>query len=132
MTNTTKTMKAKFYTNTERYMGSCKLNDSTYFELRSWLLSGNYIIVDSQKISTVKELDEIIMKYTLNEIEEIEEKRQKILEILNENDVDNRYLTLTNNLYRSKPISRYHLILNLQIMLGCSQKQSREIAALFV
>lgn len=79
------------------------------------------------------------MKYKLIEeirnsidFEEIEEKRQKILEILNDNDTDlDKYLIITNDLYRSKAVSRYFLILNVQIVLGCSQKQSREIVALF-
>ena len=67
------------------------------------------------------------------DFEEIEIRRHKILEILNDNDTDpDKYLILTNDLYRSKAVSRYFLILNLQIVLGCSEKQSREIAALFV
>ena len=69
------------------------------------------------------------------DFEEIEEKRQKILEILeilNDNDADNKYLILTNDLYRSKSISILDAMVNLQIALGCSQKQSREIVALFV
>jgi len=53
-------MSVRFYTNTERYMGYCKLNDSNYLELRSWLLSGNYLVVDSKKVSTVDQLNEII------------------------------------------------------------------------
>ena len=67
------------------------------------------------------------------DFEEIEEKRQKILEILNDNDAEhNKYLILTNDLYRSKSISILDAMVNLQIALGCSQKQSREIVALFV
>ena len=58
MSKTTKTMRAKFYT-TERYMGYCKLNDSTYFELRSWLLSGNYLVINNEKVSTVDQLKKI-------------------------------------------------------------------------
>ncbi|MFA5657406.1 MAG: hypothetical protein WDA37_11750 [Dysgonamonadaceae bacterium] len=65
--------------------------------------------------------------------EEIETKRQKILEILNENDTDpDKHLILTDDLYRSKSISILDAMVNLQIVLGCSQKQSREIVALFV
>jgi len=52
-------MKAKFYTDSNRYMGYCKLNDSNYFELRSWLLSGNYLVIDNEKVSTVKELNKM-------------------------------------------------------------------------
>ena len=126
-------MRAKFYTASNGTWGIASGLDLNYIELRSWIWSGGYLVVDSKKVSTIKELDEIIMKYTLNEIEEIKEKRQKILEILNENDTEpDKYLTLTNDLYRSKSSSRYFLILNLQIMLGCSEEQSREIAALFV
>lgn len=66
------------------------------------------------------------------DFEEIEEKRQKILEILNDNDTDpDKYLILTDDLYRSKSISILDAMVNLQIVLGCSQKQSREIIALF-
>jgi len=55
-------MRAKFYTNTGRYKGYCKLNDSNYLELRSWLLSGNYLVVDSKKVSTIKELNNFFFK----------------------------------------------------------------------
>ena len=52
-------MKAKFYTDSNRYMGYSKVNDSTYFELRSWILSGNYLIIDDERVSTVDQLDKI-------------------------------------------------------------------------
>ena len=67
------------------------------------------------------------------DFEKIEKRRKKILEILNDNDTDtDKYLILTNDLYRSKSISILDAMVNLQIVLGCSQKQSREIIALFV
>ena len=55
-------MKAKFYTDSNRYKGYCKLNDSNYLELRSWLLSGNYLVVDSKKVSTIEELNKFFLK----------------------------------------------------------------------
>lgn len=47
-------MKIKFYTDSNRYRGYSKGKD--YLELRSWILSGNYLVVDSKKVSTMKEL----------------------------------------------------------------------------
>lgn len=59
MTKTTKTMKARFYTNTERYMGYCQVSDLNYLELRSWLLSGNYLVIGDEIVQTTDQLDEI-------------------------------------------------------------------------
>ena len=52
-------MKAKFYTASNGTWSIASGLDLNYIELRSWILSGGYIIVDSKKVSTVKELDEI-------------------------------------------------------------------------
>jgi len=52
-------MRAKFYTDSNRYKGYSEVNDSTYLELRSWLLSGNYLVINNEKVSTVKKLNKI-------------------------------------------------------------------------
>ena len=52
--------KIKFYTDSNRYKGCSKGKD--YLELRSWLLSGNYLVVDSKKVSTIKELNNFFFK----------------------------------------------------------------------
>lgn len=52
-------MKAKFYTASNGTWGIASGLDLNYIELRSWIFSGGYIIVDSKKVSTVDQLNEI-------------------------------------------------------------------------
>ena len=51
-------MKAKFYTASNGTWSIANGLDLNYIELRSWILSGGYLIVDSKKVSTIKELNE--------------------------------------------------------------------------
>jgi hypothetical protein len=65
-------MVATFYTGTNRYIGWCNLiYKSKYLELCSWLQSGNYLMVQNKKISTIKQLKEIFKTADQTVIEEI-------------------------------------------------------------
>jgi len=65
-------MVAIFYTDTNKYSGWCNLIYKTkYLELCSWLNSGNYLIVQGKKISTIKQLKEVFKKADQTVIEEI-------------------------------------------------------------
>ena len=55
--------KIKFYTDSNQYRGYSKGRD--YLELRSWILSGNYLVVDNKKVSTIKKLNKIFFKKNL-------------------------------------------------------------------
>jgi hypothetical protein len=51
----------KFYTDTDRYTGSKKVDyKNNFLELKSWITSGNYIKVKDEKIDTVKSLSKIL------------------------------------------------------------------------
>ncbi len=42
-----KTM-ARFYTDTMQYIGKCYLTSCSFLELRSWLRSGNYLMIHDE------------------------------------------------------------------------------------
>jgi len=52
-------MKAKFYTASNGTWVIANGLDLNYIELRSWILSGGYIVIDSKKVSTVDQLNEL-------------------------------------------------------------------------
>ena len=52
-------MKAKFYTASNGTWGIASGIDLNYIELRSWIFSGGYLIIDSKKVSTEDQLNEI-------------------------------------------------------------------------
>jgi len=58
-------MRAKFYTNTDGTWGIADRLDLNYLELRSWIFSGGYLVIDSKKISTVDQLDAQLISYTV-------------------------------------------------------------------
>jgi hypothetical protein len=65
-------MVATCYTDKNKYMGWCNLiYSSKYIELCSWLQSGNYLIVQGKRISTIKQLDEVFKTADQTVIEEI-------------------------------------------------------------
>ena len=66
-------MVAVLFTNTDRYAGWCNLvYVPKFLELSSWIKSGNYVMVQSEKVASIARLKEVFKKADQTVIEGIE------------------------------------------------------------